>query len=148
MPEVSTAPQVRRAVPAPLGHRATPSLTMLFRLAADLLMMLHLAFVVFVVVGGFLAWRWRGLAWAHIPCALWGAVVELMGWVCPLTPWEVALRRQAGQAGYEGGFIEHYILPIIYPGTLTPATKVGLGLLVVVVNIFAYAVYLRGRPKR
>ncbi|NIS65263.1 MAG: DUF2784 family protein, partial [Gemmatimonadales bacterium] len=99
-----------------------------------------------VVTGGFLAWRWRRLALVHIPCALWGALVELMGWICPLTPWEVALRRQAGTAGYEGGFIEHYIIPIIYPSGLTPTIQLGLGVLVVVLNVLAYAVYFwRGR---
>jgi hypothetical protein len=118
------------------------------RLAADLLVLLHLAFVVFVVVGGFLAWRWRWLAWAHIPCALWGAAIELMGWICPLTPLEVSLRRQAGQAGYEGGFIEHYITPIVYPGGLTPTIQVGLGVGLVALNLFAYTVYFRTRAAR
>lgn len=121
---------------------------MLLRLAADLLVLLHFAFIVFVVVGGFLAWRWRWVAWAHVPCAGWGAAIELMGWICPLTPLEVALRRQAGQAGYEGGFIQHYIVPIVYPGALTPAIQIGLGLLLVALNVFAYAVYFRARPER
>lgn len=120
---------------------------MLSRLAADVLVLLHLAFIVFVIAGGFLAWRWRWVAWAHVPCALWGAAIELMGWVCPLTPLEVALRRQAGQAGYEGGFIEHYILPIVYPGGLTPAIQIVLGLLLVGLNAFAYAVYFRTRRR-
>jgi hypothetical protein len=120
---------------------------MLYRLAADTVVLLHLAFVVFVVVGGFLAWRWRRLAWAHVPCAAWGAAIELMGWVCPLTPLEVSLRRHAGQAGYEGGFIEHYITPIIYPAGLTPTIQIGLGLLLVTLNVLAYAVYFRRRPQ-
>jgi hypothetical protein len=120
---------------------------MLYRLAADAVLLLHLAFVVFVVVGGFLAWRWRRLAWVHVPCAAWGAVIELMGWVCPLTPLEVSLRRQAGQAGYEGGFIEHYILPIVYPAGLTPTIQIGLGLLLVTLNVLAYTVYFRRRPQ-
>jgi uncharacterized membrane protein YhhN len=120
---------------------------MLYRLAADAVLLLHLAFVVFVVVGGFLTWRWRRLAWAHIPCAVWGAAIELMGWICPLTPLEVSLRRQAGQAGYEGGFIQHYILPIVYPAGLTPTIQIGLGLLLVTLNVFAYTVYFRRRPQ-
>jgi len=120
---------------------------MLSRLAADVLVLLHLAFIVFVIAGGVLAWRWRWVAWAHVPCALWGAAIELVGWVCPLTPLEVALRRQAGQAGYEGGFIEHYILPIVYPGGLTPAIQIVLGLLLVGLNAFAYAVYFRTRRR-
>jgi hypothetical protein len=115
------------------------------RLFADVLVLAHLAFIFFVITGGFLAWRWRRLAWVHLPCALWGALVEFMGWICPLTPWEIALRRQAGMAGYEGGFIEHYIIPVIYPSGLTPAIQVGLGSLVVAVNLVAYVVYFRRR---
>lgn len=120
---------------------------MLYRLAADSLVLLHFGFIVFVVGGGFLAWRWRRLAWLHVPCALWGATIELMGWICPLTPLENTLRRQAGQAGYDGGFIEHYILPIVYPGGLTPTIQVGLGLLLVALNGLAYTVYFRRRPQ-
>jgi hypothetical protein len=116
---------------------------MLSRFAADGLVLFHLAFIVFVVLGGFLTWRWRRLIWIHIPCALWGAVVEFAGWICPLTPWEVALRRQAGQLGYEGGFIEHYIIPLIYPGELTLPVRVILGSLVIAVNIAAYVGYAR-----
>lgn len=121
---------------------------MLPRLAADLLVLLHLGFILFVVTGGFLAWRWRRLAWVHIPCALWGALVEFMGWICPLTPWEVTLRRQAGQAGYDSGFVEHYIIPMVYPEALTLRIQIGLGLVVVAVNVLAYAVYFRRRPAR
>jgi hypothetical protein len=116
---------------------------MLSRFAADGLVLFHLAFIVFVVLGGFLTWRWRRLIWVHVPCALWGAVVEFAGWICPLTPWEVALRRQAGQLGYEGGFIEHYIIPLIYPGELTLPVRVILGSLVIAVNIAAYVGYAR-----
>jgi hypothetical protein len=112
---------------------------MLFRLAADALVVLHLAFIVFVVAGGFLTWRWPRLAWIHVPTAVYGAAIEFVGWICPLTPWEVALRRQAGEAGYEGGFIEHYVLPIIYPGELTPTLRLVLGLAVVAANAVAYA---------
>ncbi|MDH3455628.1 MAG: DUF2784 domain-containing protein [Gemmatimonadota bacterium] len=121
---------------------------MLFRIGADALVVSHLAFIVFVIVGGFLAWRWRWLAWVHVPCALWGAIVELMGWICPLTPWEVALRRQAGQAGYESGFVEHYIIPIVYPGALTPSIQIGLGVSVIAINGLAYWVYFRRRAAR
>ena len=110
------------------------------RLAADVVVLLHLAFIVFVVGGGFLAWRWPRIAWVHLPCAAWGVVVEWMGWLCPLTPLENVLRRQAGTAGYEGGFIEHYLVPVIYPPGLTPAVQVGLGALVLAVNAVAYAV--------
>ena len=118
---------------------------MLTRLGADALVLVHLAFIVFVVLGGFLAWRWRGVVWLHIPCAVWGAIVEFAGWVCPLTPWEVALRRDAGQLGYEGGFIEHYIVPLIYPGELTLSLRLVLGSVVIAVNLAAYIGYIRRR---
>jgi hypothetical protein len=120
---------------------------MLSRIVADLLVVGHLTFVVFVIAGGFLTWRWPRVAWAHIPCAVWGAAVEFTGWICPLTPWEVTLRRQAGQAGYEGGFIEHYIIPLIYPAALTPRIQIALGVVVVAINLIAYSVYFRRRAK-
>src|SRR5207237_1335099 len=81
------------------------------------------AFVGFVGLGGFLAGRWSRVAWLHVPCALWGAVIEYQGWVCPLTPLENDLRRRAGLAGYAGGFVEHYVLPVLYPAGLTRPTQ-------------------------
>ncbi|MBI2072189.1 MAG: DUF2784 domain-containing protein [Gemmatimonadetes bacterium] len=84
---------------------------MRYRFVADVLVVLHVAFVAFVVVGGFLALRWRRLAWLHLPAAVWGAIIEFMGWVCPLTPLENHFRRLAGEGGYQGGFIEHYVIP-------------------------------------
>jgi hypothetical protein len=118
----------------------------LYRLAADAVVVFHLLFIVFVVVGGFLAWRWRWLPWIHLPMAFWGMMIEFAGWICPLTPLENALRARAGQAGYEGGFIEHYVLPVIYPGNLTRTIQIGLGLLVLLVNVVAYVRYFRSRP--
>ncbi len=120
---------------------------MLYRLAADALVLVHFAFIVFVVLGGFLTWRWRRLAWLHIPAVAWGALIEFMGWICPLTPLEVSLRRMAGGAGYEGGFIAHYILPIIYPAGLTPTIQVMLGVLLVLLNGVAYFVYFKRRNR-
>jgi hypothetical protein len=119
----------------------------LYRLAADALVLVHFAFIVFVVLGGFLTWRWRRLAWLHIPAVAWGALIEFMGWICPLTPLEVSLRRMAGGAGYEGGFIAHYILPIIYPAGLTPTIQVMLGVLLVLLNGVAYFVYFKRRNR-
>ena len=116
---------------------------MAYRLLADAVVLLHTAFVGFVVLGGFLAWRWSRIAWLHVPCALWGAVIEYQGWVCPLTPLENALRRRAGLAGYAGGFVEHYVLPVLYPAGLTRPTQALLGTLVVVVNLIAHGVLLR-----
>jgi Protein of Unknown function (DUF2784) len=112
---------------------------MFYRLLADCLVLVHLAFVVFVVAGGFLI-LWRpSLRWVHLPAAVWGALIEFTGWICPLTPWEQELRLKAGEVGYTGGFIEHYLLPILYPQGLTPRIQVALGLLVISVNVAIYA---------
>jgi hypothetical protein len=122
---------------------------MLLRLLADLTVLVHGAFILFVVGGGFLAWRWRRVAWVHLPCAAWGALIEFAGWICPLTPLEVRVRQQAGAAGYEGGFIEHYLIPLIYPGEWTLGLRLALGGFVVAINVAAYAVYVRkGRHPR
>jgi len=114
---------------------------MLYRLAADALVVVHLGFIIFVVIGGFLAWRWRRVAWIHLPVACWGALIEFFGWVCPLAPLENDLRRLAGDFGYEGGFIEHYVIPVIYPAQLTVQIQIGLGFMVLLLNGFAYSVY-------
>ena len=106
---------------------------------ADSVVLLHMCFVVFVVAGGLLALRWRRMAWVHVPCAVWGAWIEFAGWVCPLTPLEIWLRRRAGEVGYETGFIEHYVLPVLYPSELTRSTQLVLGIAVVVLNVALYA---------
>ena len=112
---------------------------MMYRLVADCLVVVHLAFVVFVVAGGLLV-LWRPtFRWIHLPAAAWGALIEFTGWTCPLTPWEQVLRAQAGQVGYTGGFIEHYILPVLYPQGLTPTVQIVLGFLVIGMNIAIYA---------
>jgi hypothetical protein len=119
---------------------------MLARLAADLLVVLHLGFILFVVLGGLLVLRWPRLAWLHIPAAVWGAFIELAGTVvCPLTPWENTLRHAAGQAGYAGGFVAHYIMPVVYPPGLTRTTQLWLGAAVVAVNATAYGVLVARR---
>lgn len=120
---------------------------MIPRLLADLVVALHFAFVLFVIGGGFLAWRWRRLAWVHVPVAVWGAVIEFAGWICPLTPLENALRRQAGEAGYTGGFIEHYVIPVLYPSGLTTHLQIVFGTAVVLLNTVAYAVFIARRPR-
>lgn len=108
------------------------------RLAADALLLAHLAFVLFVVLGGLLALRWPRLAWIHVPAALWGTLVELGGWICPLTPLEVALRRAAGDAGYSGGFVEHYLVAALYPNGLTLEMQFTLGIAVGLLNVAIY----------
>ncbi len=118
------------------------------RLAADAVVLVHLAFVVFVVVGGCLAIRWPRVAWLHVPAALWGAWAELTATICPLTPLENALRRRAGEAGYEGGFIEHYMIPLLYPAGLTPGHQRWIGAFVVAVNVVAYALAIRRARRR
>lgn len=112
---------------------------MLWHLLANLVVVVHGLFIVFIVLGGFLTWRWRALAWAHVPLAVWGVLIEYQGWVCPLTPLENYFRAKAGLAGYSGGFVEHYLLPVIYPDGLTPRVQFALGTLVLVVNLAAYA---------
>lgn len=109
-----------------------------YRILADLVAALHLLFVVFVVLGGILVLRWPRLAWLHAPAAIWGALIEFAGWICPLTPLENALRRRGGQAGYEGGFIEHYVMPILYPAGLTRGVQIALGVIVVAINAVVY----------
>jgi hypothetical protein len=116
---------------------------MAYRLLADAVVLLHTAFVVFVVLGGFLAWRWRWLVWLHVPCAVWGVLIEYRGWICPLTPIENYFRTRAGLEGYRGGFIEHYVLPLLYPAGLTPPKQVVLGTFALLVNLIAYGVLVR-----
>ena len=111
---------------------------MFWRMAADALVVIHLGFILFVMLGGLLLLRWPSLIWLHVPAVAWGVIVECLHLGCPLTPWENQLRRMAGQAGYEGGFIEHYLIPLIYPAGLTPQIQIGLGAIVVLVNLAVY----------
>jgi hypothetical protein len=121
---------------------------MIPRFLADIVVLLHGLFVVFVVFGGFLALRWRGIAWLHVPAAVWGVMIEYAGWICPLTPLENWLRTRAGEAGYSGGFVEHYVLRALYPGELTATVRWLLGSFVLVVNAVAYALLVRQRRAR
>jgi len=118
------------------------------RILADAVFLVHLAFIVFVVAGALLAFRWRRVVWLHIRAVLWAAFVELSGRVCPLTPWENALRRASGGPGYSGGFIEHYLVPLVYPERLTREIQIALGVGVLLLNIAVYASLWRRRPKR
>ena len=111
---------------------------MWYSLLADFILCIHLVFVLFVVAGGFFALRWRRVIFAHVPAAAWGALVELSGWACPLTPLELWLRQQAHEADYRGDFIGHYLLPILYPGGLTREIQIWLGIGVVAINLLVY----------
>jgi hypothetical protein len=119
-----------------------------YRALADLVLVVHLAFVLFVVLGGLLALRWPRVALVHVPVALYGAVIEFAGFVCPLTPLENSLRRRAGDGGYEGGFIEHYVTATLYPAGLSREVQVALGVAVLVINGVIYTVLLRRRRRR
>lgn len=121
---------------------------MLYAWLATAVVAVHLAFVVFVVAGGLLVRRWPRLAWVHLPCAAWGIYVELAGKICPLTPLENDLRRRAGAAGYAEGFLEHYLVAIVYPSGLTPSLQWTLGALAIAVNLGVYAWVLRRRMIR
>lgn len=116
-----------------------------YRLLADLLVLFHTGFVLFVVLGGLPVLRWPRLAWVHLPAAAWGAWVEFSSTVCPLTPLENHLRHLGGEAGYSGGFIAHYLLPVLYPAGLSPRVQVVLGVFVVLLNVAAYVLVWRRR---
>ena len=118
----------------------------MYGILADAVLALHLAFILFVVLGG-LAVRWR--RWAalvHMPCAVYGAAIEHWAWVCPLTPLENRFRALAGGTGYAGGFVEHYLVPVVYPVPLPPAAGNALAAAVVVANGLTYAWALRRHP--
>lgn len=111
---------------------------MFYKLAADAVVLLHLGFVLFVVAGGLLVFRWRWIALLHLPAVTWAVLLEFRGWLCPLTPLETSLRAAGGQAAYSGGFIEHYILPVLYPVELDTTLQIALGSVVIVINIVLY----------
>ena len=122
---------------------------MIHRLAADAVLLLHLGFILFVLLGGVLAVRWRWAPLLHLPAVAWGVYIELSGRLCPLTPLENRLRIAAGDAGYAGGFIEHYLLALIYPAGLTQDVQYVLAAIVVGVNALAYGwVWRRRRRSR
>jgi hypothetical protein len=120
---------------------------MIYGILADIVVLVHAAFVLFAVFGGFLVLRWRRLAWLHIPAVLWAALVEMAGWICPLTPLENLLCHRAGKVIYHYDFIEHYLMPVLYPAALTRELQMALGLAVLFINVSAYLwVWHRRRP--
>src|SRR5438552_560445 len=112
------------------------------QILADAVLILHFAFIAFVFAGALLLLRWPKLVWDHLPAVVWGAVVEFTGWICPLTPLENRFRERAGRAGYSGDFVHHYLLPVVYPESLTTRGQLVLGLLVVCANVALYAVVI------
>lgn len=120
---------------------------MLYRLLADLVVLIHAAFVVFAVAGGLLVLRRPWVAWVHLPAAAWAVMIELAGWICPLTPLENLLRERAGLAQYGGGFIDHYVLRALYPAGLTRGVQWVLGSLVLLLNLGVYGVAIARRRR-
>ncbi|HET9265871.1 MAG TPA: DUF2784 domain-containing protein [Vicinamibacterales bacterium] len=120
----------------------------MYGLLADALLVAHLAFVLFVTLGGLLVLKWRRLAWLHIPAAAWGATIEFAGWICPLTPLENDLRARAGQSGYEGDFIARYLMPVVYPDGLTRQDQLLLGSAALAINLAIYVWLLRQGGQR
>lgn len=116
---------------------------MWYLIAADFVLVVHLLFIGFVVGGSFLCWRWRRLIWVQLPVMVYGALVEFVGFSCPLTGLQNYLLRKGGRAGYRGGFISHYLIQVIYPPGLTRGIQIGLGLFVVVIAVVGYGGYLR-----
>ncbi len=111
---------------------------MIYTLEADGIVVFHFIFILFVIMGGLLVLKWEKCIWIHLPAAFWGALIEFTGWICPLTPLENELRIKGGTLGYSGGFIEHYLLPVIYPEGLTHQIQIILGSSVVIFNLFVY----------
>lgn len=121
---------------------------MLYRIAADGLVLFHLLFILFVLFGGLLVLKWPRLAVLHLPAVAWGISVEVLHLMCPLTEWENRMHAAAGQTGYGGGFVEHYIWPAIYPAGLTPAIQLGLGAVVLTINVWVYVRLFQQRERR
>lgn len=121
---------------------------MTYRLLADLVALLHLAFILFALLGGLLALRWRWAPWVHLPAMAWGALLEIRRWSCPLTPLEKWLRTAAGGAAYPGGFIEHHLTPLLYPGWLTRRTEILLAAILLAVNVAVYSIVWRRAVRR
>ncbi|UCG53744.1 MAG: DUF2784 domain-containing protein [Candidatus Latescibacterota bacterium] len=116
---------------------------MLYRLLADALVVTHFVFILFVLFGGLLVFKWKRFAWIHIPVIIWGVLIEYVGWWCPLTPLENWLRENGGDVPYRVSFIEHYLLPVIYPTALTREVQFVLGSTVLLVNVVIYGLVWR-----
>jgi hypothetical protein len=111
---------------------------MTYHVLATATALLHFAFIAFVIFGGLLVLRWPRLMWLHLPAAAWGVLIEFFSWYCPLTKWENHFLREAGRAGYDGGFVAHYIMPVIYPAGLTRGIEIAIGAFVLILNAVIY----------
>jgi len=120
---------------------------MLYGVLADVVVTVHFAFVLFVIVGGFIVLRWKRWAWLHVPAVLWAVLIAFTGWICPLTPLENWLRVQGGAVAYPSSFIEHYIVPVLYPARLTRQLQITLGLSVLGINLGVYGWVFRRAAK-
>ena len=121
---------------------------MIAGLAAEIIVLVHLGFIVFAALGGILVIKWHKVAFLHLPCALWGVLIAFGGWICPLTPLEMYFRQLAGQAGYDGGFVDHYVIPIVYPDGLTRGMQIAFGVTILAINLLVYARVLVNRTKQ
>ena len=115
----------------------------MYNILADVIIGTHFLFIIFVVCGGLLVIRWPKIAFIHLPAAIWGAAVELFGWICPLTPLENHFRNLAGGDLYSGDFVEKYLIPVIYPVNLTPSIQKTLGVMVILINVIFYVIAMR-----
>ncbi len=115
---------------------------------ADFVLVIHTLFIVFVVFGGLIVLKWHRIIWFHIPCVIWGALIEFFGWICPLTYLENYLLELGNANSYEGSFIQHYLIPIVYPSGLTTDIQILLGSAVIVINLFIYYIIWRNRYKQ
>ena len=114
---------------------------------ADMVVLLHLGFVLFVMLGGLFVLKWKWVMGVHLPAAVWGALIEFTGWICPLTPLENWLREAGGEQGYQSDFIEHYVMPLLYPTGLTREIQIFLGVLVILLNVGIYALVFHRHKK-
>jgi uncharacterized membrane protein (DUF485 family) len=119
----------------------------IYQLAADFIVLLHFAFIVFVLFGGFMVFKWRWLAWIQVPAATWGALISLIGWTCPLTPMENSFRQAAGAGDvYNGGFIDRYLVTLVYPDGATREMAIAMGIVVIAINLAVYVwIWVRHR---
>jgi hypothetical protein len=128
-----------------LVHFLKDRTSVVYRFLADAVLLLHLGFILFVVFGALVVLRWPRLLPVHLAAAAWGFGIEVLGAVCPLTHLENRMRLLAGESGYRGGFIDHYLLPLIYPGAMTRGLQLGLAAGVLIVNAVLYAWIVRRR---